>query len=194
MPAKPSTPATPAATPPARIRQRRASRSSPEFLPESPSRPWAGHAPGQGATVTPRQSRPPGLEPSWNQPLTAPQRNRYLPVAGERAAADLYPVHVSSESLPTPSRRKRLEPTPRSTATPRSWPGRSSVPGSRRGHSRAPSTCPTRWARWRRPTARRCPPTRCSCRTCSRTRRARACTSGIRSATSPPTSTPATSG
>jgi len=53
----------------------------------------------QGATVTPARSRPPALGPSWNEPLTGLQCNRYPPVADGRATADLYPVHVSSEAV-----------------------------------------------------------------------------------------------
>ncbi len=49
-----------------------------------------------------------------------------------------------------------------------------------RWEARAPSRRPTRAARWRRPTAPRCPRTSCTCWTCSRTRPARDCTSAIR--------------
>ena len=150
---------------------------------------------GQAPTVSTAPHWSPGPEPTWNQPLTGLQRNRDQPVADRRTACSygaaitgLYPVHVTD----SPRRRHR---TPRSTATPRSWPGRSSAPGSRSGRTagtfNVPNPVGSLAPRRRR---RRCPPTRCSSRTCSRTRRVRACTSGIRSATSPPTSTPATTG
>ena len=61
------------------------------------------------------------------------------------------------------------------------------------GRNCGPSTPRTRWVTGAgRPAT--CPPTRCSCRTCSRIRRAKDCTSDTRWATSPPTCTPATSG
>ncbi len=64
---------------------------------------------------------------------------------------------------------------------------RSSRAGRTGGRPRAPSTLRTRPGRWRPPTAPRCRRTSSTCWTCSRTRPARACTSGTRWATSAPT-------
>ena len=63
------------------------------------------------------------------------------------------------------------------------WDGERHVRGAQPGRARWPTPTPVAGA------ARSC-----SCWTCSRTRRARACTSATRWATSAPTSTPATSG
>ena len=62
------------------------------------------------------------------------------------------------------------------------------------GRRTGPSSRRTRPASWPTPTTRGPARRSCTCRTCSRTRPAPACTSGTRWATSAPTATPATSG
>ena len=95
-------------------------------------------------------------------------------------------------SVPRPLRAATTTLPPTATRPPS--PRRSSSGGRSAGTSTARSRRPTRPARWPTPKASPSEGASCSCWTCSRTRRAPACTSATRWASPAPTCTAATSG
>ena len=130
-PAKPTTAAMPAAAPPARTRQRRAI----SFIDGGPSSAVRGSSHlRQAPTVSAREvlatRAGTDLESTSDRSATEP-----IPTRGRRGrhTGCLYPVHVTESPTAQSAAPTRPMRTPRSTATPRSWRGRSSTPGSRHG-------------------------------------------------------------
>ena len=137
----------------------------------------------QGPTLS-AAAGPRGAGTHLGPTLTAVQRNRYQPVAGRLpaprrsrvvgAASGPYTLLGVTES----STAAAAGPDGSDTDVPRyrytaDLAGRIEQTWQRNWQEWGRSTCPTRWARWRPPTAPACPTTRSSSRTCSPTPRVR---------------------